>query len=371
MKVGFLAPALDARAGGVFTVVEALSVALRAEELADVRCFAPTSESRLQSVLGRESGRLVSEFRANELEIVHLHGLWLAHSAAAATLRNMGIPEVVSPHGMLAPWAMANSGWKKRIFWLLRERSHLERASVIHALCEPEAEAIRAAGIICPVALIPNGIDLPTKESSELPPWHGVFPPGAKVALFLSRMHAQKGALELIEAWGRSRSRLENDGWCLALVGWDDRGYGRRCAEAIESLGLTNTCRWFGPAYGAKKSAAYAAADVFVLPSNSEGLPMAVLEAWAHRKPVLMTNACNLPQGFANHAAQEISNDPRILGEQLAAILLGTSNQLHAMGAAGRALVERSFTWAKVAGQFAELYRWMQGGAKRPEFVQG
>ena len=58
-----------------------------------------------------------------------------------------------------------------------------------------------------------------------------------------------------------------------------------------------------GPQFGTAKAAAYRRADAFVLPSLSEGLPMAILEAWAHEKPVLMTDACNLPEGFAARAA--------------------------------------------------------------------
>ena len=49
--------------------------------------------------------------------------------------------------------------------------------------------------------------------------------------------------------------------------------------------------------------------DAFILPSFSEGLPMSVLEAWAYQLPVVMTDFCNLPEGFEAGAAIRIEPD--------------------------------------------------------------
>ena len=66
-------------------------------------------------------------------------------------------PLVVSPHGMLDPWAVRNSAWKKRIARWLFENPHLRQAACLHALNVDEYQAIRAYGLRNPVAVIPNG----------------------------------------------------------------------------------------------------------------------------------------------------------------------------------------------------------------------
>lgn len=94
---------------------------------------------------------------------------------------------------------------------------------------------------------------------------------------------------------------------------------------------------------------------------------MAVLEAWAHRVPVLMTRACNLPAGFEAGAAVEITVDPDALAESLVRTLADPA--LPGRGEAGRDLVERSFSWDGVGGDLVAIYRWLAGRASRPDCV--
>jgi glycosyltransferase involved in cell wall biosynthesis len=83
-----------------------------------------------------------------------------------------------------------------------------------------------------------------------------------------------------------------------------------RTQEIDEPLWINGQCGFLGPLFGQEKDAAYRACDGFILPSLSEGLPMAVLEAWAHAKPVMLTPECNLPEGFTAEAASNW-NDAR------------------------------------------------------------
>jgi hypothetical protein len=86
---------------------------------------------------------------------------------------------------------------------------------------------------------------------------------------------------------------------------------------------------------------------------------------------VLMTQACNLPEGFVAGAAIEISPEPAALANQLVHTLGGidSSERLRAMGEAGEGLVRRRFNQREVGRQFLELYRWLAQGGARPEFV--
>src|SRR5690349_9150565 len=126
-------------------------------------------------------------------DVVHDHGLWLlpnlqAGWAAAAA----GKPFVVSPRGMLSPPALAFSRARKCVFWKLLQRPVIRRASCIHATSSQEYDELRAFGLRHPIAVIPNGIDLP-----ELVPEPLVAAGRERVVLFLGRLHPKKG-MELL-----------------------------------------------------------------------------------------------------------------------------------------------------------------------------
>jgi poly(glycerol-phosphate) alpha-glucosyltransferase len=177
--------------------------------------------------------------------------------------------------------------------------------------------------------------------------------------LFLGRITPKKGLSELIAAFARAAPRLP--GWRLVIAGWNDNAGDVR-AEAV----ATGADIVFpGPLFGEAKAAAYAGAAAFVLPSHSEGLPMTVLEAWAAGTPVLMTAACNLPEGFAAGAAAEIPLDPAGMADVFTKHLADAGWRA-AAGAAGKQLVRRQFSWDGVAESFLALYEHALDRGPRP-----
>lgn len=280
--------------------------------------------------------------------------------------RRARCPIVIAPHGMLDPWALRNSGWKKRIAAALYERAHLEHAACLHALCASEAQAIRDFGIRNPIAVIPNGVDLPDLSGAPVsPPWADRVPQGAPVLLFLGRLHPKKGLRPLIEAWAMAHEPE----WRLAIAGWDQGGHGAEIEALARARGVRDSILLLGPLHGAQKAAAYRAAAGFVLPSFSEGLPMTILEAWSYGRPVLMTSACNLPEGFETGAALEIETNPAPLSERLRAFFRMAPDERSAIGGRGRKLVERSFAWPGIAEKMMSIYTWLTGGGPRPDWV--
>lgn len=194
--------------------------------------------------------------------------------------------------------------------------------------------------------------------------------------LFLGRLHPKKGLVPLLSAWPKQRK----EDWQLVIAGWTQGGHKdflkglcrekslsfSECpAEALVDGGLPGTATadvvFTGPAFGNVKEKLFAACDAFVLPSFSEGLPIAVLEAWAHGLPVMMTSNCNLPQGFATGSAFECSTSSQHLHENLREFLSIPPAELQAMGKRGRELVEDRFTWPVVARQMLQLYSGLLG----------
>ena len=85
--------------------------------------------------------------------------------------------------------------------------------------------------------------------------------------------------------------------WRLVIVGSGQDG--TSASQAIDSkLGQSDRIDFFPPMFNQLRDVAFNASDAFVLPSLSEGLPMALLEAWASGLPVIMTPECNLPEGL-------------------------------------------------------------------------
>jgi glycosyltransferase involved in cell wall biosynthesis len=305
-------------------------------------------------------------------DVVHLNGLWQYSSVATRRLwRKKRIPYVISPRGMLDPWALGNARWKKVLAAMIFEKALLRNAICMHALCDAEADSMRAYGLKQRIEIVPNGVVLPdllTTEDSE-------NSEGIKRLVFLGRIHPKKGVAGALRAWAHLKSEIGNEkwgGWQFVIAGWDQGGHESElkalCRELglgfADKLNLVGDVIFFGPAFGEEKEKLLRSAAGFILPSLSEGLPMSVLEAWAYGLPVVMTPECNLPEGFACQAAIQIRNGKieNSKWEGLQELLDMSDSDRIEMGRKGRRLVEEKFTWTNVASRMAELYREVLGG---------
>jgi poly(glycerol-phosphate) alpha-glucosyltransferase len=358
--------------------------------------------------------------------LLYRAGLWrLPSKYSHEWSRKHRKPEIIAPHGMLDPWAVQNSRWKKRLAHLLFEGSHLRDAACVRTLCQSELDSVRAYGLTNPVCLIPNGIDPPEINAETLNTGREIansktigetanrtgggkterLNAESKLLLFLGRLHPKKGLPNALGAWGKAIRKTSNSQilafseWKFVVAGWDQAGHEAELNAICRELGIRtatvpaaelvaghpslttegDTVIFAGPAFGATKDALLRQASAFILPSFSEGLPMSVLEAWSYALPVLMTDHCNLPEGFAAEAAIRISTesdtlpaDPKSappIADGMRTLFAMTDGDRKSMGARGRALVEDRFTWPKVAAQMKEVYEWVLGGGAKPSCV--
>jgi poly(glycerol-phosphate) alpha-glucosyltransferase len=295
--------------------------------------------------------------------------------------KRTGKPAVVAPHGSLDAWALQNSKWKKRIAAAIFKDRQLRNATCFRALCSAEADSIRAYGLKQRIEIVPNGVELAEKLTTE----DTESTEGKKRLLFLGRIHPKKGLVGALSAWADIQNSKQ---WQFVIAGWDQEGHEAELKALCSELGLKTASRFshggtgstegqnlklktlppeaeeadvvfFGPAFGEEKEELLRSASAFILPSLSEGLPMSVLESWAYGLPVVMTPECNLPEGFASQAALEIRNGG--MGnrnwEGLRALLDMSDSDRIEMGRRGRRLVEERFTWPKVAAQMHELFQ--------------
>jgi poly(glycerol-phosphate) alpha-glucosyltransferase len=334
---------------------------------------------------------------AADADVAYCAGIWKYHSLLSLQwARRTRKPLVVAPHGMLDDWAVKQSRRRKRLAGLLYQNAQLETAGCIRALCDAEARAIRKYGVRKPICIIPNGVDLPAADGdleshTDNSPMRR-FAAGRKILLYLGRIHPKKGLDNLLRAWYsifRERGSLGRD-WVLVIAGWgqqEDEAQLRKLAgemalryedlakPGVEHLqsGISDTeavsVLLLGPQFGDAKAEAFRDCDAFVLPSLSEGLPMVVLEAWARRKPVLLTPACNLPEAFVDKAAIQIEPDAASIATGLRQMFEMSASELSSIGVAGHRLAASRYAWPRVAAQMKTLIEWLLDRAPRPDFL--
>lgn len=292
-------------------------------------------------------------------EIVDVQGLWTYPSLANHRYaRRTGTPYIVTPRGMLDPWARSNSAWKKRIAAVAFEAAHLKGAHCLRATADMEARHFRDMGLTNPIAIVPNGMDIP-----ELTPRPDRV--GGR-ALFLSRIHPKKGLPFLLRAWAKLQTRHPD--WELVIAGPEEVGHEAEMKTLKQKLGLARVC-FAGTVHGAEKDALYRSADLFVLPTHAENFGLVVAEALAQEVPVITTR--NAPwQGLESHGCGWwIDLSPEALEATLGAAMATPQAELHAMGARGRVWMARDFGWDDVARRMREVYAWLARGGPKPDCV--
>lgn len=390
MKIAQMLSSVSRRAGGVLYAVAELSKALSripnvevtvhgvrdSDTFKDLEVWYPLSpviHRRFGPAFLSYAPTMASVAHSKQYDVLHNHGIWQNPSRVGLQWqRRLSRPHVISTHGMLDSWALSNSQWKKRVSGFFFERRHLEEATCLHALCEPEYHAIRSYGLCNPVAVIPNGVDLPELYAEPaFPAWSADLAEDVKVILFLSRLHPKKGLVNLLHAWARSHDArvFHEHTWHLVVAGWDEGGYRETLEALVKTLGIESTVSFVGPQFQEQKTASLLRANAFVLPSFSEGLPMAVLEAWSYRLPILMTPQCNLPEGFQHNAALAI--DPTVNGitKGLLDFFSMSEHEQQQMGVRGRRLVEDLFSWPLIANQMHAVYMWTLGEGPQPDWL--
>lgn len=307
-------------------------------------------------------------------DIVHLHGIWqYSLHRCAVICRRWKIPYIIAPRGMLEPWSLRAKWLKKRLARLLYQDRDLKKAVALHATAESEAAQFRRLGFNNPVIISPNGVNLPaeTEETGmrrrkfaeeEVSEWlDGVSE--QRRALFVSRMHEKKGVLELVEAW----TRVNPQGWQCEFVytlnGEEERAYEAQMKARIKELGLETQFILTGPLNDDAKWAAYARADLFILPTYSENFGIVVAEALWAGVPVITTKGTPWRELEECRCGWWIDLPPKAsLDGALRKAMALPRETLRAMGARGRSLVEGKYTWKAVCDAMVEGYQRIMAG---------
>ncbi len=224
-------------------------------------------------------------------DVVHLHELWHVPQALGAVIaRVCECPFVVTPHGELNEWALIQHRLLKRLGIRTYQRYVLKQASEIHALTESEAVSVRSIGLKPPVTIIPNGIDLNlveealTKVRSITEPFKN---PPARYILYLARLARGKGLNVLLDAFAIVCHRRHDVS--LVIAGPDSEDMLKATHEHVKRSGIEDRVVYLGVVEEPEKFRLIANADVYALPSISEGMSMSIVESLACGTPVVIS----------------------------------------------------------------------------------
>jgi len=305
--------------------------------------------------------------RKHDFDVIHAHGYLHATTNMCAVRRVFNdTPLVVTSHGAV----MGYMGWRgiiERSYHRTVGRWTLSLADRVIALSATQADIIRELGVAAgKVTVIPNWIDV-----GELHAENGgaafreTYRLGSgPVMLFVGRLQPRKGVEYLVEAMRYAKSEPK-----LVVIG-DElpayRGSRERLERKAEEYGFKERVIFLGNLPREDIGPAYMAADVFVLPSLAEGLPIVLLEAMACGRCVLATDIPgnrDLVRNGENGLLFEPMNAVE-LARQIDFVLNNDDMRLR-LGAQARRDVEENYGPSVVLSRIVDTYRAVQERTRR------
>jgi glycosyltransferase involved in cell wall biosynthesis len=278
---------------------------------------------------------------------MHFHGMWMMPNVYPANaVRGTDCKLVMSPRGMMEPWALSWNARRKQLFGAVFQYRALQSVDAFNATSKGEAESIRMAGFTAPVAVIPIGIDIP----------HGMHDRGGarRLAVYLGRLHPKKNLEALIDAWGRVE--MSHPEWDRVIAGPGDADY---VQGLVQRAGSTEHLTVTGAAFGDDKAQLLESSELFVFPTLSENFGIVVAEALSYGLPVIASTGSPWAEIATRGCGWWVDPSLDSLAAALDGVLSEDRETLRARGAIGRTWMEDAYSWHSVASRTSEFYGWL------------
>ncbi|WP_394333340.1 glycosyltransferase [Arenibacter palladensis] len=309
---------------------------------------------------------LMSNF--NRFDAIIVHGLWLYHGHAAIKAilafrkTNSTSPKVYAmPHGMLDPYFQKAKerrfkALRNELYWKLIEKRLVNQVDGVLFTCEEELLLARTTfGNYKPKREINVGYGIQPPPvykvamrkafAQTVPQWNG-----KPYFIFLSRIHQKKGVDLLIKAYIKVEKELGSLPQLIIAGPGLENDYGKEM-QALASA--SQNIMFPGMLSGDAKWGAFYESEAFVLPSHQENFGIAVVEALACAKPVLISDKVNIWREIVNENGGLVKNDTENETYQILKqwVLLGEDKQSE-MANAAQGVYKNYFTIGQAALQF-------------------
>lgn len=290
-----------------------------------------------------------------KIDIVHTHLPFIYPTYIASKIAKIyNKPLFYHQRGVLSNRALSFRSIKKYIYLFLIEKTIIRNASCLIALTNYELEIFKKySKKNQKIVVVPNGINAEKFYSDSQLINNFKIDASKIVILFLGRLHPSKGADMLLLAFIKAL-RL-NDNLRLIMAGPDEYGLVQEFRQQIEGENFQEYIHFPGLILGDEKKRLLARADLFVLPSLSEGFSMAILEALASSTPVLISPECNFNEVESVNAGVVVSNNI----DQISSSIIELTNdneRLKIMGNNGKEFVKKFYNWETISDKLIALY---------------
>ncbi|MEH1819247.1 MAG: glycosyltransferase [Nostoc sp.] len=305
----------------------------------------------------------------NNYDIVHSQTIFAPMiSVAHSICKYFQIPYIVTPHGMLEPWALSYKAWKKRIYYKVFENPGIQNSSAIQSTSSFELKNINFLKFNNTV-FVPNGIrhqEFETLPNPEL--FYQQFPEirGKTLILFLGRIDPKKGLDLLAPAFAKVYNQFPHTH--LVVAGPDNIGFMDKAQNYFLQAGCLDAVTFTGMVSGVLKYAALGAANLYVAPSYSEGFSISILEGMASGLPCIITTACNFPEAAKAKAAYVVEININAIANALIECL-SNPQQATEMGDRARKFIFQNYTWDRAADKLIQVYKSVIDKKPLPEFL--
>lgn len=308
-----------------------------------------------------------------EADIVH--GFGASVLGYARRRRSLRAPLVLNPQG-LEEFGATDPGRArlKRLGYFPLQRAVLSCARRADAIIATDTALVPAVRrhLRAPdekIVTIPNALDLTTLDALAGPEdgarvrREAGIRPGEIVLLSVGRIEENKGFHVLAAALAALKDhsgRLARGPWRWVIVG--DGPYRGALESTLQASGIAAETLLTGRLPDASLHAWYEAADLFVHPTLYEGSSLVTLEAMAHRRACVVTDAGGLPDKVRTGVNGWIvaAGDPSALAAAISGAL-ERPEDLAGLGKSGRETVEQRFSWTSAVRATLELYRRLLG----------
>ncbi len=305
-------------------------------------------------------------------EIIHQHGIWTGTSNSTRIFaKEKKIPAIIAPHGSLNQIDRNLSRWKKKIALTCYENENLRQAACLHATSENEVFEFRNFGLKNPIAYMENGIhekNLCTKGNAHRFREKNAINEDKRLLLYMGRITPKKGLLMLVNAIKTIQADFHD--WNLIIIGNDEFNHKKEVESLIKNLNLQESIMIIGPQFNEAKNDAFEAADLFILPSFSEGSPMVILDSLASGVPVITTKASGWSELASSNCGWLTEANQKAISEALKHSILLSREHLKEIGENGKNLIASKYVWTNIAKKTISLYSWLLNQGDKPDFVQ-
>jgi glycosyltransferase involved in cell wall biosynthesis len=285
-------------------------------------------------------------------DLVHVHGMWgfgtIAAGIACGLLR---VPYLLSPRGMLDPWALAQSTYRKQVFLALAGGRILGGAARIHYTMEGERQVVPPRFRGLPSVVVSNPVEI--ARFSEVP----LETPdtGRIELLMLGRIHQKKGfdlalpALKRVIEQGVPAR--------LTLAGPDEGGYRAEVARIATELGVSEHITFLGLVSPENLAQLFASSHMLLMPSYQENFGRSAAEAMAAGRPVVVSERVDIwPNVQRAEAGLVVPLNADALANAVMRLASSVAMRVR-MGTNGRRFAEHQYAPTGVAERMLEVYR--------------